>query len=139
MEFKEVQMATYTGDTVLEIATPESMFNSLCHMVKEANDKWWVDLETGEPIKRNVGELLMLVTSELAEALEGDRKGLMDDKLPQYPMFQVELIDACIRLFDMCGHLIPDPGEIFMAKHGYNQHREDHKVENRRKEGGKKY
>jgi hypothetical protein len=38
-----------------------------------ANAGWWVNLETGTPIKRNVGELLMLCTSELAEAMEGIR------------------------------------------------------------------
>jgi len=45
----------------------------------------------------------MLVISEIAEAMEGHRKGLMDDKLPEYPMFHVELADAMIRLLDASG------------------------------------
>jgi len=53
----------------------------------------------------------MLTTSELAEALEGDRKNLMDDKLPQYKMFDVEIVDTFIRLFDIAGHLIPNLGD----------------------------
>lgn len=111
----------------------------LCESVKDANKNWWKDIKTGEPLKRNVGELLMLVTSELAEALEGDRKSLMDDKLPQYKMFDVEIIDALIRLFDIAGNLIPNASEIFEAKMNYNASRIDHKIEHRLTDQGKKY
>lgn len=44
-----------------------------------------------------------LFHSELSEAMEGDRKGLMDDHLKHYPMFQVELADFVIRCFDFLG------------------------------------
>jgi hypothetical protein len=40
-----------------------------CH---EANRRWWLDPATGQPRERNVGELLMLCVSELAEAMEGN-------------------------------------------------------------------
>lgn len=46
---------------------------------------------------------MMLVLSELAEAMEGHRKGLMDDHLPDYPMLHVEMADAAIRLLDLAG------------------------------------
>lgn len=107
--------------------------------VTEANKTWWIDINSGEPKERNVGEMLMLVTSELAEAMEGHRESLNDDKLPQYKMFDVEVIDALIRLFDICGHLVPGAADIFEAKMYYNAHREDHKVEQRLKDNGKKY
>lgn len=68
-----------------------------------ANAKWWEDLETGKPLDRNMGELCMLVVSELAEAMEGHRKNLMDDKLLHRKMFEVELADAMIRLLDIAG------------------------------------
>lgn len=113
--------------------------NVIAARVASVNQKWWTNLETGEMKKRNVGEMLMLCTSELAEALEGDRKDLMDDKLPQYKMFDVEIVDCFIRLFDIAGHLIPQFGEIFEVKMAYNAIREDHKIESRLKEGGKKY
>lgn len=51
-------------------------------------------------LARNVGEMLMLAASELSEALEGHRKQLPDDKLPQFRMFDVEIVDCFIRLFD---------------------------------------
>lgn len=107
--------------------------------VHKANDKWWRSLDTGEPIQRNVGELLMLAVSELAEALEGDRKNLQDDKLPQYKMFDIEIVDCFIRLFDIAGGLIPDLGEKFEAKMRYNAMRHDHTVEGRKTAEGKKY
>lgn len=44
-----------------------------------------------------------LFHSELSEAMEGDRKSLMDDKLKQYEMFHVELADFCIRVLDYLG------------------------------------
>ena len=71
--------------------------------VHAANEKWWRDLDTGQAIERNFGELVMLTISELAEALEGDRKNLMDDKLPHRPMIEVELADTVIRMFDYIG------------------------------------
>lgn len=44
-----------------------------------------------------------LFHSEASEALEGHRKNLMDDKLPQYPMPVVEAADCAIRVFDYLG------------------------------------
>lgn len=66
---------------------------------------WWTDLKTGESIlaTRNRPELLMLVVSELSEADEAFASNAADDKLPEYPGFDVEVADAAIRLFDICG------------------------------------
>lgn len=113
--------------------------NVLARRVHAANVKWWANLETNEPIKRNVGELLMLVTTELAEALEGDRKNLMDDKLPHRKMFEVEIADAIIRLLDIACGMGLDLGGAFEEKMEYNAKREDHKLEARLKNNGKKY
>jgi NTP pyrophosphatase (non-canonical NTP hydrolase) len=107
--------------------------------VHRANEKWWIDINTGEPLQRNVGELLMLCVSELAEALEGHRKNLMDDKLPERKMFEVELADCVIRILDIAGGLGLDLGGAYEEKMAYNAQRADHKVENRLKAEGKKY
>jgi hypothetical protein len=104
---------------------------------------WWSDKDTGLRKERNMGELLCLVHSEISEAMEGDRKKINDDKLPQYPMLIVELIDALIREFDILGNQMEKTGisisEVFLAKLEYNANRADHKLENRRKAGGKAY
>jgi len=81
--------------------TSAEKINSLAEEVHENNKKWWVDLETGQPVERNVGEMLMLCVSELAEAMEGHRKNLMDDKLPHRTMLEVEMADCLIRILDM--------------------------------------
>ena len=113
--------------------------NNLAQQVHQANSKWWVDLETGEPIKRNMGELLMLCVSELAEAMEGHRKNLMDDKLPNRPMIEVELADTIIRIFDIAAGFGHDLGGAYTDKMAYNAVREDHKIEARKSVNGKKY
>lgn len=132
--------------------------NDVCRRVHEANAKWWVNIhqcvKCGNPnsdrcvnsgehvhpkIERNVGELLMLSVSELAEAMEGHRKGLQDDKLPHRTMFEVEIADCIIRLFDIAGGLGLDLGAAFEEKMAYNSEREDHKIEARLRPDGKKY
>lgn len=64
---------------------------------------WYTDLATGKPKSFNYGEKLMLCVSELAEAMEGHRKSLPDDKLPHRKMIEVELADTVIRICDHGG------------------------------------
>jgi NTP pyrophosphatase (non-canonical NTP hydrolase) len=113
--------------------------NRLSDVCHTANRKWWEDINTGERIARNKGELLMLIVSEISEAMEGERKNLMDDKLPHRKMAEVELADALIRIFDYAGAFGLDLGGAFAEKMEYNAKREDHTVEARRGEHGKKF
>lgn len=113
--------------------------NDLAKRVHKANEKWWRDIKTGKPIQRNKGELLALIHSEVSEALEGERKDLMDDHLPHRKMAEVELADAIIRILDYCGGFGYDIHGAFEEKMNYNAHRADHRHENRVREGGKKF
>lgn len=115
--------------------------SELAKKVHQANSKWWHDIETGLPIKRNKGELLALIHSEISEALEGERKALMDDKLPHLPMAPVELIDAIIRILDYLGGFHPDINvqQVFDEKMAYNAIRLDHSHEVRKLQHGKKF
>ena len=121
--------------------THANAINELSKNIHQGNVDagWWTDLDTGEKKERNVGELLCLVHSEVSEAMEGHRKGLMDDKLPHRTMFEVELADVFIRIFDMAGAYNLDLGGAMLEKISYNKLREDHKLENRKKSNGKKY
>lgn len=106
---------------------------------KTANDAgWYKDPVTGEDIERNFGEVIALMHSELSEALEADRKSLMDDKLPHRDGREVEFADCIIRILDTAGKLKLDVASALIEKNRYNQDRADHKLENRAA-GGKKY
>lgn len=111
-------------------------YRDKCHA---ANQKWWQDIHTGFPISRNKGELLMLVVSEIAEAMEGERKNLMDDKIPSRKMAEVELVDALIRLFDYAGGFGYDLQGAFEDKMAFNASRVDHTHEARKQAGGKSF
>lgn len=77
--------------------------NARAQEVHKNNEKWWIDLNTGVRFNRNKGEMLALVVSEISEALEGERKNLMDDHLPNRKMAEVEMADAYIRMLDFTG------------------------------------
>lgn len=83
--------------------------------VHEANKKWWHDLDTGERLDRNVGEMCMLMASELAEAMEGARKDLMDEHLPEFTSEEVEIADTVIRAMDyLAGRNLPFIRDAFI-------------------------
>lgn len=74
--------------------------NELQNLIHQQNVDlgWWVK-------PRCFSTMTNLFISEASEALEGDRKNLMDDKLPQYPMVVVELADVAIRVYDYLGSI----------------------------------
>lgn len=115
--------------------------NDIVSEIHQANVDagWWHDINTGAPLERNDGELIALMHSELSEALEGVRKGKMDDHLPHRLAVEVELADALIRIMDYCGGRGLDLGGAMAEKLAYNKQRHDHKVENRRKSDGKRF
>ena len=116
-----------------------SALNALAQIQHEKNKHWWHDPATGEPLVVNKGEKLMLMVSEIAEAMEGERKDLMDDKLPHRKMAEVELADCVIRILDYCAAFGYDLSGAVYEKMCYNETRADHKPEARLAPGGKKF
>ena len=126
--------------------------NALQFAIHQANVTagWWTDLSTNMDLAKEarlgtrlgkalVAEKLCLIHSEISEAMEGHRKGLMDDKLPHRGMLEVEMADAVIRILDLCGALKLDLAGAIFEKLAYNQTREDHQIKNRKEANGKSY
>ena len=122
-----------------EVHAAVEVLQRACH---GAAQHWWTNPKTGED-KRAVPEFfdqkLLLIVSEVTEAMEGNRKDLMDDKLPHRKMREVELGDAAIRIFDTAGGYGMDLDGAIVEKMAFNGVRPDHKTENRLAEGGKAY
>lgn len=120
------------------LQTAGQILNQQCHGAAVFSG-WWNETATGRRLERNTGEMLMLIVSEIAEGMEGDRKSLMDDKLPHREMLEVELADAVIRIFDLAGSRGYDLGAAIAEKIAFNLNRPDHKPAARQAVGGKKY
>lgn len=93
------------NDTGIQHATALALFFKDVHE-RNCRAGWWSDLETGEPKKRNVGELLMLFVTEIAEAYTAYVDNAPDDKLPEHPGIGVEIGDLAIRMADLAGALM---------------------------------
>lgn len=82
--------------------------SQVCHRI--AKEKGFWDKE------RNVGEALMLIVTELAEAMEAHR--VQDEA-----NFKEEIADAFIRLLDLCGGFNIDVEEEIYRKSLKNKNR----------------
>lgn len=83
-----------------------------------------------DPMLTNIPTKLMLIVTELGEAMEAwrdagkestspDLSAVYDDK-GKPEGFGVELADAVIRIMDLCEYLGIDLGELIALKHNYN-------------------
>ena len=138
--------------TAMEVERAGDILTLVCHKSAHRAGWWhWTGAVSGKCDLRNecrngtrfgkalVAEKLALIHSEIAEAMEGHRKGLKDDKLPDRPMIEVELADAVIRICDLAGALGLDLGGAIASKLAYNLTRPDHKPEARAAAHGKAY
>ncbi|MEN6540856.1 MAG: hypothetical protein ABFC67_14710 [Mizugakiibacter sp.] len=129
-----------TGADKEDVSFAGNVLTEICHGAAVLAG-WWNsdDPNTSMSNPLHFSNKLALIHSEVSEALEGDRKKLMDDKLPHRQMREVELADAVIRIFDLAGGYGLDIGGAIAEKLQFNASRADHKPENRRAEGGKTY
>lgn len=109
-----------------------------CHTLSRRAG-WWDGPHSDLTDPRTVPTKLCLIHSEISEAMEGHRKGLVDDKLPHRSMLGVELADAVIRIADLAGAAGIPLGEIIAEKLAFNMSRPDHRPEARAAAGGKAY
>jgi NTP pyrophosphatase (non-canonical NTP hydrolase) len=83
-------------------------YSRLCHRIARKKGFW--------DKKRNLGEMLMLIVTELSEGMESYRTKDMEN-------FREEIADTFIRLFDLCGGLEIDIEKEILKKMKKNRKR----------------
>jgi NTP pyrophosphatase (non-canonical NTP hydrolase) len=73
--------------------------------------------------ERNIGESLMLVVTELSEAMNAHQKGFFATPEVFKDTFEDELADTVIRVLDLCGGLDIDIEKHINLKVEYNKTR----------------
>lgn len=129
-------LALVTGHSANDAFAEANVVAGLCHELA-VKGGWWAGRDMMD--KELAAVKLALVHSEISEALEGVRKGKMDDHLPHRKAEEVELADAMIRILDLAGARQLDVFGAMMEKMAYNITRADHTAEGRAAEGGKSF
>lgn len=135
----DLDMAKQSGESLIgRMCCIEDDFNDLVWATYDHNVDagWWKDIADSEyaiPTK------LVLIHSEISEAMEADRRSLADDKLKHRMGIEAELADAVIRILDLAGHLDIPLGTVIREKMEFNLTREDHTATERAKTNGKRY
>jgi NTP pyrophosphatase (non-canonical NTP hydrolase) len=105
-------------------------FNAIAEVMAEDSAKQGFNEHYDNPLY--IPTKIMLVVTELAEGIEGHRKGEKDQHLPKYESLTVEMADAVIRLMTLAGEGRIPLAQAIIDKMQFNRTRPF-------KHGGKKY
>jgi hypothetical protein len=102
----------------LALTIQEATFIAATNQMMELLGSWFTTVQGFS--RDNFDGDCMLITTELAEAVEGDRKGALDEHCPGMKNRDVEMADALIRLLHTCHKYGVPVGPALMAKMRYN-------------------
>jgi NTP pyrophosphatase (non-canonical NTP hydrolase) len=144
---RDYTLAVNDGDIHTDYKKPTQTEGNILKWADDTHLKWMSkkihekNVEKGFYDKsRELGTMLMLIVSELSEALEADRNGRhcdIEEVAASHDIsdpvvfkgfikdsFEDELADVFIRMFDLCGYLGLDIQKYIDAKLKYNEQRE---------------
>lgn len=127
------------GESLLDVQNGVSKLQDLCYTLSKNAGWHHRNARPGDIGNEQFCVKLALIHSELSEALEGKRCDKKDNHLPHRSSVEVELADAVIRIMDLAGAMGLDLSGAVMEKLQYNQRREDHTLEVRGGENGKRF
>ncbi len=107
-------------------------------------DDVWIGEEDVEPCQNELQDVLPSGDTEVPDIIGNGHKELADaldaaGEMFKELMFEVELADAVIRIFDLAGAYNYDLGGAVVEKMEYNKVRADHSKEARSQANGKRY
>jgi NTP pyrophosphatase (non-canonical NTP hydrolase) len=114
-------MSTTQFDLVPNFVKEINILAVLAHRNSEAHG-FWKDEPNPSGVTWKLSRIA-LMHSELSECLEGVRKNLKDDHLPERSMEVCELADTIIRILDYAGAYNLPLGEVILEKMAYNAKR----------------
>lgn len=93
-------------------------FTAAINQMMELCNSWFTHVQGFD--RQNFDGDCMLVTTELAEAVEGDRKRLRDEHCPEFDSREVEIADALVRILHLAAKYQLRLAPAFIAKQHFN-------------------
>ena len=120
-EDQEVANETVRSAFVMSLTSQELVIKAQFASLIDMMQGWFSGVQGFD--RANFSGDCMLVVTELAEAVEADRKDLMSDHIPDFHGRAEEVADAMIRLFHLAGKYNIDLPGAFVQKMHFNFNR----------------
>jgi NTP pyrophosphatase (non-canonical NTP hydrolase) len=118
-ERQRVQQYTSARDAhVLALNVQSAGFRAALATMTEFCGSWFTTMQGFN--RDNFDGDCMLVVTEIAEAVEGDRRKAKDEHCPEFDSREVEIADTLVRLLHLASKYQLRLGDAFIAKQAYN-------------------
>lgn len=115
---REEEFTQLRNTHVLALRIQAATFSAAINQMADLCGSWFTNIQGFDRI--NFDGDCMLVVTELAEAVEGDRRNNPDDHVPEFDSREVEVADALVRLLHLSHKYSLRLTPAFLAKMEYN-------------------